>query len=55
MWLVTAALLVLVFIVLPATESQGQTTLTYTQFMKDVSSHKVKTVTIETNGNATGR
>ncbi len=54
LWLVAALLLVVLFIVLPATEGRGQTTLTYTQFMGDVTGHKVKTVTIETDGNAAG-
>ena len=54
LWLVAALLLVVLFIVLPATQEQSQTTLTYSQFMGDVTSHKIKTVTIETNGNASG-
>ena len=46
--------LVVAFIVVPATHAQSQTTLTYSQFLSDVTAHKVKTVTIETDGNASG-
>jgi cell division protease FtsH len=54
LWLVAALLLVVLFIVLPAVERQSQTTLSYSKFMGEVTSHKVKSVTIETNGNASG-
>jgi len=54
LWLVAALLLVVLFIVLPAVGRQGQTTLSYSRFMGEVTSHKVKSVTIETNGNASG-
>ena len=33
-----------------ATKSQQMVTLNYSQFLTDVSAHKVKTVTIDTNG-----
>ena len=45
---------ILLFYVLPATQSATQVTLTYSQFMSDVSAHKVKTVTINTDWSATG-
>ena len=40
--------------VVPATRSQGPVTLTYSAFMNDVSAHKVKTVSLETSGSASG-
>ncbi len=54
LWLVAALLLVILFIVLPAVGRQSQTTLSYSKFMGEVTSHKVKSVTIETSGNASG-
>jgi cell division protease FtsH len=54
LWLVALAMFVVLFFVLPATSGKGQVTLTYSQFLSDVSAHKVKTVTIETTGSATG-
>ncbi len=54
LWLLVMVVLVVAFIVVPATHAQSQTTLTYSQFLSDVTAHKVKTVTIETDGNASG-
>ena len=54
LWLLAALLLVVLFIVLPIAQGRGQTTLSYSKFMGDVTAHKVKTVTIGTNGNASG-
>jgi len=54
LWPLAALICLLLFVVLPIAKSPHQTTLTYTQFMTDVSAGKVKTVTIETNGNASG-
>src|ERR1035441_3785248 len=54
LWLVAIAMFVLLYLVVPATKSQKQVTLTYSQFLSDVSAHKVKTVTIATTGSATG-
>jgi cell division protease FtsH len=42
------------YFVLPTTQSQKPVTLNYSQFLRDVSAHKVKTVTITTTGSATG-
>jgi cell division protease FtsH len=44
----------MLFFVLPATQGKSTATLTYSQFRTDVSAHKVKTVTIEPSGTATG-
>ena len=54
LWLVALGIFILLFYVLPATQSATQVTLTYTQFMSDVSAHKVKTVTLNTDSSATG-
>ncbi len=54
LWIVALVLFVGLFFVLPATQSASKVTVTYSQFMKDVSAHKVKTVTLSTNGSATG-
>jgi cell division protease FtsH len=53
LWPLAIILSILLFLVVPATKSQ-QVTITYSQFLKDVSGHKVKTVTIGTNGSASG-
>ncbi len=53
LWPLAIVLSLLLFLVVPATQSQ-QVTVTYSQFLKDVSAHKVKTVTIGTNGSASG-
>jgi len=42
------------FLVLPIAKSPKQVTLNYSQFLSDVSAHKVKTVTIQTSGSASG-
>src|SRR5580698_9804069 len=54
LWLIAALIFVLLFFVLPTTSGQKQVTLTYSQFLKDVSGNKVKTVTIATSGSASG-
>ena len=55
-WLWPAALVIFIglFFVLPATKLTPSVTLTYSQFLKDASAHKVSTVTIDSNGDATG-
>jgi len=45
---------IVLYLTLPTTQGQQQVTLDYSQFLKDVSAHKVKTVTIATTGSATG-
>jgi len=47
-------LFILLFFLLPATSGQPSVTLTYSQFLKDVASQQVKSVTIATNGSASG-
>jgi len=54
LWLVAIGIFILLYLVLPTTQGAQPVTLNYSQFLKDVSSHKVKTVTIETSGTATG-
>jgi cell division protease FtsH len=54
LWAIAIALFIGLFFILPATAPKTQVTLTYSQFLGDVSAHKVKTVTIATNGSATG-
>jgi cell division protease FtsH len=51
-WLLPAGILVALFlwIFLPAVHTAGQTTLTYSQFLTDVSKHAVKTITIAQPG-----
>src|SRR5580692_767678 len=54
LWLVAFVAFILLYLVVPATQGQKPVTLNYSQFLSDVSAHKVKTVTINTNGSATG-
>ncbi|WP_300609383.1 ATP-dependent zinc metalloprotease FtsH [Trebonia sp.] len=56
-WLLPVGILVALFlwIALPAVHQANQTTLTYSQFLSDVSKHAVKTVTIaQTGGTSSG-
>src|SRR5215475_2065656 len=56
-WLLPAGITVAVFlwIFLPAVHQTPQTSLTYSQFVSDVSAHKVKTITIaQPGGTSTG-
>jgi len=54
LWLVAIATFVLLFFLVPATSRQTQVTLNYSKFLSDVAAHKVKTVTLETTGAASG-
>ena len=54
LWLIALALFVLLFFFMPATKPKPTVSLTFTQFLHDVSIHKVKTVTIGTGGSASG-
>jgi cell division protease FtsH len=42
------------FFFVPATTGQSPVTLNYSKFLSDVTSHKVKSITLETSGAATG-
>ncbi len=54
LWPLAFVIVALLFFLLPVAQSAKQVTLNYSQFLSDVSAHKVKTVTIETSGSATG-
>src|SRR5487761_1074282 len=58
LWPVAIGLVLLAWFFLPAVHTTPQVTLTYSQFLSDVSAHKVKTVIINSsstnNANATG-
>ena len=54
LWAIAFLIFIGLYFVLPATEIKGPVTLNYTQFLSDVSGHKVKTVTLATNGSASG-
>ncbi|MDA8039647.1 MAG: ATP-dependent zinc metalloprotease FtsH [Actinomycetota bacterium] len=54
LWLIAFGLFLLLYFLLPTTQSAKPVTLTYSQFLTDVSTHQVKTVTIESSGAATG-
>jgi cell division protease FtsH len=54
LWLIALAIFFVLFFILPTTQGQSPVTLNYSQFLNDVSTHKVKTVTIEPSGTATG-
>jgi cell division protease FtsH len=55
LWIVAIVLFILLYLVLPATRGTSPVTLTYTQFLKDVSSHQVKTFTEKSNLTASGK
>ena len=54
LWLIALILFIALFFVLPATRAAPSVTLTYSQFVKDVSAKQVRTVTITTSGTASG-
>jgi cell division protease FtsH len=54
LWLIALAVFLLLFFILPATRVGQPVTLTYSQFLKDVSAKEVKTFTISPNGSASG-
>ncbi len=54
LWLIALVLFIGLFFVLPATRVTPSVTLTYSQFVKDVSAKNVRTVTIASSGTATG-
>ncbi len=54
LWVIAFAIFFALLFVLPATKGGKSVTLNYSQFLSDVSAKKVKTVTIETNGTASG-
>jgi cell division protease FtsH len=54
LWLIALALFIALLFVVPATSPSKQVTLSYSQFVDDVTAHQVKTVTIETSGHASG-
>jgi cell division protease FtsH len=56
-WLIPVGILAALFlwILLPAVHSPSSTSLNYTQFLNDVTAHKVKTITIaQPGGTSTG-
>ncbi len=54
LWLIALLTFVVLFFLVPATSSKTQVTLNYSKFLKDVSSHKVKTITLVPGGSASG-
>lgn len=54
LWLLALALFVLLYLVLPNTATTSTVSLNYSQFVKKVTAHQIKTVTLETNGGAQG-
>jgi cell division protease FtsH len=54
LWAVAFALFVFLFFVLPGTQLGSSVTLTYSQFTKDVAARQVSTVTISSDGSASG-
>ena len=55
LWLLAIGIFFALFFILPTTQHQSAVTLNYSQFLHDVSGHKVKTVTIAPSGSATGK
>jgi cell division protease FtsH len=54
LWLFALIVFIGLFFVLPATRMTPSVTLTYSHFVKDVSAKQVRTITIASNGTATG-
>ncbi len=53
LWFVAIVVAIVLFVFLPISKTT-HVTLTYSQFLNDTSAHKVKTVTIQTSGSASG-
>jgi cell division protease FtsH len=54
LWLLAAAIFVVLFLSLPATTTRQHETLNYSQFLGDVAAKRVEAVTIGSDGTATG-
>ncbi len=54
LWLIALALFIGLYFVVPATSTKQPVTLNYTQFLHDVTEHHVRTITLATDGTATG-
>ncbi len=54
LWVLAIALFLVLYFVLPTTRATSPVSLTYSQFLTDVTAHHVKTVTIYTTGAASG-
>jgi cell division protease FtsH len=54
LWLIASVIFIVLFFLLPVANSQKPVTLNYSQFLQDVSGHKIKNVTLTTSGSATG-
>ena len=54
LWLVAVVSFIVLFYLVPATSNQTHVTLNYSKFLKNVAAHKVKSVTINSSGVATG-
>ena len=54
LWLIALVLFIGLFFVLPSTRVTPSVTLTYSSFLKDVAAKSVHTITIASNGSATG-
>ncbi|MDA8290319.1 MAG: ATP-dependent zinc metalloprotease FtsH [Actinomycetota bacterium] len=54
LWLLALGLFVALYVVLPTTQGAKSVTLNYSQFLHDVAAGRVKTVTLDTTGAATG-
>jgi cell division protease FtsH len=54
LWLIALALFIVLFFVMPTTRTTPSVTLTYSQFVKDVSAKQVRSVTITSSGTASG-
>jgi cell division protease FtsH len=54
LWFVAVAIFIALYFLLPTTRTQQPVTLSYSQFLSDVSAHKVKTITISPSNSASG-
>jgi cell division protease FtsH len=54
LWIVAIGLFIVLYLLLPTTKATTQVTLSYSEFLRDVSARAVKTVTIDPSGSASG-
>ncbi|HEY1915989.1 MAG TPA: ATP-dependent zinc metalloprotease FtsH [Streptosporangiaceae bacterium] len=54
LWPISLLVAVLLWLALPTLHAAPQQNFTYSQFLSQVTTHKIKTITLSTNGNATG-
>jgi cell division protease FtsH len=54
LWPIAIFIFIILYFVLPTVRSPAPVNLTYSQWLQDVSSHEVKSLSVNSSGNASG-